>query len=87
MVALPPLHYRLEHSGGPFTLPQNVARSALHALTYYASQVLMMVFMAYNGYFCASLVFGRFLGYLFFSIYAPAPKSMIGERPQSCCGG
>lgn len=63
----------------------------MHAFSYYVSQVLMMVFMAYNGYFCASLVLGRFAGYFFFAVFVPvthqgAPGGvLIGERPKACC--
>lgn len=70
---------------GPFTVSQNFLRSILHAFSYYSSQVLMMIFMAYNGYFCTSLVLGRFSGYFFFSVFMPE-KSTIGDRPKSCCG-
>ncbi len=64
----------------------SVLRSALHALSYYISQVLMMVFMAYNGYFCTSLVLGRFAGHLIFSrLLPPSQAPAIGDRPQSCC--
>lgn len=47
------------------------------------SQVLMMVFMAYNGYFCTSLVLGRFAGYLFFAIMIP--DAVPDGGPKSCC--
>lgn len=51
----------------------------------------MMVFMAYNGYFCASLVLGRFAGYFFFAVFMPVTHQgvpggvVIGERPKTCC--
>lgn len=76
---------------GPFTVPQNLTRSILHALSYYVSQVLMMVFMAYNGYFCASLVLGRFAGYFFFAVFlptashVPAGGLIPGDHPKTCC--
>ena len=51
-----------------FSVGQNTIRALMHGFAYLLSQILMMVFMAYNGFFCASLVFGRMTGFLVFSI-------------------
>jgi len=42
----------------------------------------MMIFMVYNGYMITSLVLGRALGYLVFSLAMPAKQKY---RPKPCC--
>lgn len=59
-------------------------RSFLHAFSYFFSQILMMVFMLFNGYFCLALVLGRFFGYLIFATIL-LPKD-TDNSSQSCCG-
>lgn len=71
----------------------NVKRSFIHAISYYISQVLMMIFMAYNGYFCVSLVFGRFVGFLLVQQFCQKDplnttndgNSLGNEIVKSCC--
>lgn len=59
-----------------FTARQNAIRAGLHGLAYLLSQILMMIFMSYNGYFCASLVLGRSIGFLIFAIILQNPTSL-----------
>ncbi len=51
---------------------QNALRSALHGASYFLGQVLMMAFMAANGYFCTALVAGRAVGYFGCAMLWPA---------------
>lgn len=78
--------------GKKVSFTDNVKRAAMHAISYYIGQVLMMIFMVYNGYFCLSLVMGRFTGFLLVQQFSSPPSSQssaIQEDPQivvkSCC--
>lgn len=79
------------------TTSQNAVRAAMHGASYFAGQVLMMVFMAYNGFFCASLVAGRAVGYFGCAVLWPAEEprdlfvygskdTLSSDAHRSCCG-
>jgi len=65
-----------------FSVGRQLLRASLHGFSYYISQVLMMIFMVYNGYMITSLVLGRALGYLVFSLAMPTKQKY---RPKPCC--
>jgi hypothetical protein len=61
--------YRTHLSDRSTGILSRASRALLHGISYYIGQVLMMAFMAYNGYFCFALVAGRTFGYLLCSVF------------------